>query len=159
LERLIPFWADAGLIPDPPSTEILPTLRILVPLVQERLKTLRDVVDLTDFVFQPIQTPEVDELIGRKMNADESLHAIQATQRVLRESLQFDAAAIEPALRDLADKLGVKAGQLFGIIRTAVTGKRVSPPLFGSLQAVGREETLKRLENAEEVLQEHLDSR
>ncbi|MGC9522140.1 MAG: glutamate--tRNA ligase [Anaerolineae bacterium] len=152
LEHLIPFWTDAGLISTPTSTEMLPTLRILVPLVQERLTTLRDVVGLTDFVFQEIETPPAEELIGRKMTAGETLEAIRRVRRLLSGLVQFTAKAMEQPMRDLADELGLKAGQLFGIVRTAVTGKRVSPPLFGSIQAVGRERTLKRLEAAEQAL-------
>ena len=51
----------------------------------------------------------------------------------------------------------MKAGQLFSIVRNAVTGKEVSPPLFGSIEALGRAETLKRLEVAEEVLKAYLN--
>jgi glutamyl-tRNA synthetase len=152
LQRLIPFWADAGLISTPVSVEMLPTLRLLVPLVQERLKTLRDVVELTDFVLQEIAAPPIEALIPKAMTAQQSLAAIQATQRLLSGLVQFTAEAMEPSMRALATELGLKAGQLFGIVRNAVTGKQVSPPLFGSLQAVGRERTLKRLEIAEQVM-------
>jgi len=156
LEALIPFWANAGLIPVPVPVEMRHTLQILVPLVQERLKTLRDVVPLTDFVFQDIETPTIDKLIGKKMTAESSLEAICETQRVLRESVQFDADAMEGPMRELATTRGLKVGQLFGIIRNAVTGKKVSPPLFGSIQALGLAQTLKRLENAEDVLVAHI---
>lgn len=158
LYELIPFWADAGLIPTPVPTEIWPTLRTLVPLVQERLKTLRDVVELTDFVFQDIPTPPVEKLIGRKMTAEESLAAIQAVQQEIARMVQFNAEGLEQRLRALADELGLKAGQLFGLIRNAVTGKQVSPPLFGSMEAVGRGPTLKRLENAEDALAAHIEA-
>lgn len=158
LDRLIPFWADAGLIPSPAPHELLPTLRLLVPLVQERLKTLRDVIDLTDFVFQKVPTPPVEALIGKKMTAEQSLDAIRETQKLLSSLLQFNPEAMEPEMRALAGRLGLKAGQLFTIIRNAVTGKQVSPPLFGSIQAVGRETTLRRLEVAEEVLAAHLEA-
>jgi len=156
LEALTPFWANAGLMPDPVPVEMHHRLQILVPLVQERLKTLRDVVELTDFVFQEIKTPKVDKLIGKKMTAETSLEAICKVQRVLRESVPFDAEAIEGPMRELATTLGLKVGQLLGIVRNAVTGKKVSPPLFGSIQALGLERTLKRLEKAEEVLFAHI---
>ncbi|MGC9349326.1 MAG: glutamate--tRNA ligase [Anaerolineae bacterium] len=157
LQHLIPFWADAGMIPTPVPAELQHTLHVLIPLVQERLKTLRDVVDLTDFVFQEIDTPPVEKLIGRKMTAQESLAAIQAVQRLMAKLVQFNAEAMEQPMRDLADELGLKAGQLFGIVRNAVTGKKVSPPLFGSIEAVGRPRTLKRLENAEDVLAAYIE--
>ena len=158
LDRLIPFWADAGLIPTPVPMEIMPTLRLLVPLVQERLKTLRDVLELTDFVFQEIPVPTVETLMPKKMTVQQSLTAIQAVQHLLCNLVQFTAEEMEAPMRALAAELELKAGQLFGIVRNAVTGKQVSPPLFGSLQAVGRERTLRRLEIAERVLRDQSGS-
>ncbi|HNT74088.1 MAG TPA: glutamate--tRNA ligase [Anaerolineae bacterium] len=156
LERLIPFWAEAGLIPLPAPTEVIPTLETLVPLVQERLKTLRDVVELTDFVFADIETPPIEKLIGKNMTAEQSLAAIQQTQSFLAHLVQFDAAEMEKPLRQVAAELNLKAGQLFTIIRNAVTGKEVTPPLFGIIEAIGRATTLKRLERAEDVLRDYL---
>ncbi len=158
LYRLVPFWADAGLIPTPVPAELFPTLRILVPLVQERLKTLRDVIELTDFVFTNIETPPTSELIGKKMTAEQSLTAIQNTQDLIAHLVHFNADAMEDPMRDLAKDMGLKAGQLFTIVRNAVTAKKVTPPLFGSLEAVGRTKTLKRLEQAEEVLKAHIEA-
>jgi glutamyl-tRNA synthetase len=152
LDWLIPFWTDAGLIRSPVPDELLPTLRLLVPLVQERLKTLRDVVPLTDFVFQEAQTLPAEAYIPKKMTAEESVRAIRETQKLLSGLVQFTAEEMEGPMRELAQELGLKAGQLFGIVRNAVTGKEVSPPLFGSIQAVGRERTLRRLERAEQIL-------
>jgi glutamyl-tRNA synthetase len=157
LERLIPFWADAGLIPPDVPVELLPTLELLIPLVQERLKTLRDVVELTDFVLTDIDIPPVEKLIGNKMTAMQSLEAIRRVQALLAGAAHFEAAALEMPMRQLADNLGLKAGQLFGIVRNAVTGKEVSPPLFGSIEALGRATTLKRLECAEEVLVQYIE--
>lgn len=156
LWRLVPFWIDNGLVPSPVTAEVLPTLRTLVPLVQERLKTLRDVIELTDFVFSPIAPPSVDQLIGPKMTAEQSLQAIQEVQKLLAGSLSFTAQAMEGPMRELAERLGLKPGQLFGIVRNAITGKSVTPPLFGTMEAIGRAETLKRLETAEEILCAHL---
>ncbi len=156
LERLIPFWVEAGLIPPDVPMELFPTLKLLVPLVQERLKTLRDVVELTDFVFIDIETPPVEKLIGNKMTAEQSLEAIRRVQALLAGLLHFNAEAMEGPMRHLAEELGLKTGQLFGIVRNVVTGKEVSPPLFGSIAALGRTKTLRRLERAEEVLVKYL---
>ena len=97
-----------------------------------------------------------DAFIAKNMTVEESIQAIRETQRLLSGLVQFTAEEMEGPMRELAQKLGLKAGQLFGIVRNAVTGKEVSPPLFGSLQAVGRERTLKRLEKAEQILLAHL---
>ncbi len=156
LSQLIPFWAAVGWIPMPVTTEILPTLKILVPLVQERLKTLRDVIELTDFVFIDIKTPPVDQLIGKKMTAEQSLHTLREVQKLLASLVQFEADAIEGPMRQLTKDLGLKTGQVFTIVRNAVTAKRVTPPLFGSIAAIGRTRTLRRLDNAEAVLVAHI---
>ncbi len=150
--RLIPFWQEAGMIPTPAPAEVLPTLRQLAPLVQERLKTLRDVVTMTDFVFNDIALPSTETLIGKKLTVAQGLIALQQTHVLLASCVHFDAESLETALRALAEQLGLKAGALFGLIRMATTGKEVSPPLFGTLEALGRAETLKRLKRAEDVL-------
>ncbi|MFP4343294.1 MAG: glutamate--tRNA ligase [Anaerolineales bacterium] len=152
LHQLIPFWQDAGLVPSPVPAEMFETLEQLVPLVQERLKRLTDVVELTDFVFVEIDTPEPEKLVGKKMTPEESLEAIRQVQKLFSGLVSFDAESMEPQMRRLAEDLGVKAGQLFSIVRIATSNKRVAPPLFGSLEALGREKSLRRLERAEEAL-------
>ncbi len=156
LERLIPFWVEAGLINDPVPEETMSKLQVMVPLVQERLKTLRDVIALTDFVFQDIDDPSVDSLIGKKMTAEQSLDTLMAVEKLLASLPDFTGEAMEGPLRQLAADLGLKVGQVFTIIRNCVTGKKVSPPLFGSMQALGREQTLKRLERGKEILEDYL---
>ena len=74
----------------------------------------------------------------------------------LLDSVTFDEASLEPALRDLAVELGLKVGQLFGILRVATSGKAVAPPLFGSLVALGRARVLARCAQAEELLRGRL---
>ncbi len=152
LERLIPFWQEAGLIPSPVPAEELERLMILVPLVKERIKRLRDVVPLTDFIFTEIEPPAPEKLIGKKMTARQSLEALRAAHELLKNLVPFDAATMEPRMRQLAKDLGLKAGQLFTIIRVAISNKKVAPPLFGTMEALGRQKTLQRLAQAEEIL-------
>jgi len=71
---------------------------------------------------------------------------------LLAEVEPFEPEAMEPPMRGLAEELELKVGQLFGIVRRAVTGQEVAPPLFGSLELVGREQTLARLDAAVAVL-------
>ncbi len=141
-ERLRPFLAEAGLDLD------RDTVRRLVPLVQERLKVLGDVVPLTDTLFVDELSYDPALLIGKKMTAAQSLAALQAARRIIADAPDFADETLEPPLRALADELGLKAGQLFGIIRVAVTGKKVSPPLFGTMSLIGREKVLHRLDVA-----------
>lgn len=153
LERLLPFWQKAGMVSAPCSEEEREKLRPIVPLVQERLKRLSEIVEWTAFLFQEVQTPSAEDLVGKKMTAGESLEALRQAHSLLAEVEPFEAEAMEPPMRALADELGLKARQLFGILRCAATGQKVAPPLFGSLALVGRETTLTRLDAAEAVLE------
>jgi glutamyl-tRNA synthetase len=152
LERLLPFWQDAGLVDDPCPEEMRARLRILIPLVQERLKRLTEVVELTEPLFEDIETPPVEKLVGKKMTTQQSLEALRLARAFLASVEPFEAEAMEQPLRDMADELGVKAGALFGILRWATTNQPVSPPLFGSFEFLGREQVLARLDAAEQVL-------
>jgi glutamyl-tRNA synthetase len=126
----------------------------ITPLIQERMKTLADAVDLTDFFFHDDITYEPQTLVGKNMDVQTSLVALQRTRATLTDLVGFGVETLETALRALADELGLKVGQLFGIIRVATTGKKVAPPLFGTLAVLGRERTLTRLRLAEEKLSE-----
>jgi glutamyl-tRNA synthetase len=145
-ERLLPFVESAGLQADEE------TVRRLVPLIQERVKLLGDAVELVDFFFTEQISYEPQLLIGKKMDVSDSLKALKRVVEVLQEAPSFDEATLETVLRRLVEELGLKAGQLFGIIRVAVTGKRVAPPLFGTLSILGRERVLARLGEAEALL-------
>jgi len=152
LERLLPFWQKAGLVPDPCPEEEREALRPIVPLVQERLKRLEDVVEWTVFLFEEVETPPAEKLVGKKMAPGESLVALQRARGLLAVVELFEPEVMETPMRALAGELGLKAGQLFGIVRWAVTGQKVAPPLFGSLAIMGREQVLARLDAAEAAL-------
>ena len=141
-QRLVPFMAASGF--DVTAADLLP----LVPLIQERLKTLADVVAWTDFFFQDDLSYDAELLIGKKMSAAESLAALRQARQVLAGLSEFSVEGLEQPLRDLATELGLKAGQLFGIVRVAVTGKKVTPPLFETLVLLGRERCLRRMDRA-----------
>jgi glutamyl-tRNA synthetase len=116
------------------------------------LKRLETVVEWTAFLFGEIEPPPAERLVGKKMTPGESLAALRRARALLAEVEPFEAEALEPPMRALADELGLKAGQLFGVVRWAVTGQKVAPPLFGSLAVLGRERVLARLDAAEETL-------
>ena len=86
------------------------------------------------------------------MDASASLNALMRAIQTLEMLPSFDEESLETALRDLAGQLGLKAGQLFGIIRITVTGKPVAPPLFGTLSVLGQERALTRLRRGEQLL-------
>ncbi|HID63389.1 MAG TPA: glutamate--tRNA ligase [Anaerolineae bacterium] len=140
--RLLPFLTRAGLPAD------LATVRRVVPLVQERLKKLSEAAEWTDFFFTAELDYDPQLLIGKKMTAGESLAALARARETLASLPAFDEGTLEPALRALAEEMGLKAGQLFGVIRVAVTGRKVAPPLFGTLAVLGREKVLQRMDKA-----------
>jgi glutamyl-tRNA synthetase len=146
-ERLLPFLSGAGLPAD------LATVRRIVPLVQERLKKLSEVVEWTDFFFTADLDYAPQLLIAKKMTAEESLAALRKARETLAALPDFREETLEGALRALVEELGLKAGQLFGIIRVAATGTKIAPPLVGTLSILGRERVLERLGDAEEALE------
>jgi len=146
--RLLPFLTGAGLPAE------LTTVRRIAPLVQERLKKLAEVVEWTDFFFKTELDYDPQLLVGKKMTAAQSLAVLRRTREALAGLPAFDEGTLEPALRALAEEMGLKAGQLLGVIRLAVTGKEVAPPLFGTLAILGKERVLQRLDKAMKFLRE-----
>ena len=149
-DRLLPFLSSAAGLPVE-DLRASPALRILVPLIQERLKTLADAWELIDFAFVDEIAYDPALLVAKGLDPAQSRDALEAARRLLA-SLPFTEEALEAPMRALADHLGLKAGHLFGILRVATTGKAVAPPLFGCMAALGRERTLARCDRADALL-------
>jgi len=133
-------------------------LDVLIPVIQERIKRLDEAASWIDWAFlksDEISYSDPKLLIGRKLDALQSVEILRAGANVVQEVEPFCAEAIHAAFRDKAEELGVKAGSFFGPVRGAVSGKKVSPPLFESIEALGRKETLQRIELAIAYLEEH----
>jgi glutamyl-tRNA synthetase len=141
--RLKPVFEKAGYRPDDER------LRKVAAVVQVRIVTLDDALDMGGFFFRDEIAPDPRELIGKGLTPAQSADAVRAARGILAAQPEFDPARSEEALRELAEKLGYKPGVLFGILRAAITGQPVSPPLFASMEIVGRETFLARLETAE----------
>jgi glutamyl-tRNA synthetase len=151
-DRLLPFLAE----PLGQSVDDLwrsPALPVLVPLIQERLKTLEDAAPLIDFAFVETLDYDPQMLIAKGLTPAQSLAALVAARMLLAE-LPFTEEGLDAPLRGLAEQLGIKVGQFFGILRVATTGKSVAPPIFGSMIALGKERTLARCLRAEELLRQ-----
>ena len=133
-------------------------LDILMPVVQERIKRLDEAVSWIDWAYRKadaITYADPKLLIGRKLDAAQSADMLRAGAHLLADVEPFSAEAIHAAFREKAEDLGVKAGSFFGPVRGAISGKKVSPPLFESIEALGREETLRRIGHAVTFLEEH----
>lgn len=120
-------------------------VRAILPLVQERAKTLLEVVELTRFFFVDELEYEPTMLIGKKMDNDSTVKALKTAQEKLEPLKAFDEDSLEAVLRPLAAELELKTGQLFSVLRVAVTGQTAAPPLFGTMAVLGRERSLKRI--------------
>jgi glutamyl-tRNA synthetase len=148
--RILPYLA--GIVGDPPTPPEEAVLREAAPLVQERVTVLGEVRGLLEFFFQPD-----DEIVydadALPANADEARLVLAAAYAALEQLDDFSTEAIEAALRTaLVDGAGLKPRIAFGPLRTALSGKRISPPLFESMQILDKESTLARLDRFREAL-------
>jgi glutamyl-tRNA synthetase len=140
--RLLPIVQAAGFTVTPEKM-----LRI-TPLIRERIKLLRDVLTAADFFFVEQLSPyDSAELIPQKGDAAMALKVLTRAREVLA-NVEFKHDPLDLALRAAAQELGVKAGQMFQPIRVAVCGRKNAPPLFETLEALGKEVSLKRIAEA-----------
>ena len=149
--ELLGFWTQFP----PNEFDMIPTLENAVEvarLVRERLKTLSDAAPLVSFIFKNeiVYTPE--ELIQKGMDDQQTHNLLIKVREIISLRDIVTADEIESDLRKLAGDLDVKVGQLLGTIRLATSGQRVSPPLFGSLEILGRDRVVVLLDKAIEML-------
>ncbi|HKJ88045.1 MAG TPA: glutamate--tRNA ligase, partial [Gammaproteobacteria bacterium] len=127
-------------------------VRSVLPLVQERAKTLVEVVDLTRFFFVEELDYDASLIIGKNMDKAATVKALKAARDRLEPLKSFNSESLESVLRPLASELNLRTGQLFGVLRVAVTGRTAAPPLFETMAVLGRERCLRRIEAALERL-------
>jgi glutamyl-tRNA synthetase len=123
-------------------------VRSVLPLVQERARTLVDVPELTSFFFVDELEYETSLLIEKDMTRESALKALEVSYERIKDLTPFDAEPLEKVLRSLATELGMKTGHLFGALRTATTGRTAAPPLFQTMAVLGKERSIKRIEAA-----------
>ena len=140
--RLLPVVQEAGFHITPER------MLAITPLIRERIKLLRDVLTAADFFFVD-QLPPYDpaELIPQKGDAAMAAKVLARAREVLAQT-EFTHDALDHALRAAAQELGLKAGQMFQPIRVSVCGRKNAPPLFETLAVLGKETTLRRIEQA-----------
>jgi glutamyl-tRNA synthetase len=144
LGAVVPYLATAGLISDPPTAEQDTILRAVAPLAQERMIVLSDAVGLLRFLF--VDEVEVDEAAAAKHLRPDDAAILDAATAALRGLPEWSTPTIEEALKGaLVEGLGLKPRQAFGPVRVAISGRTVSPPLYESMELLGRERTLARL--------------
>ncbi len=144
--KIKPYLTGAGLAADDDH------LRRVIPLIHERIKVLSDAVEMTDFIFKDEIAIDKQQLISEKISAADMAKALRATHATLSRLTDFSHEAQEAAMRALADQLGLKVKDFFGAVRVAVTGRKVSPPLFETMQVIGKDRSLARIEAAAKML-------
>jgi len=143
----LPYACAAGFHVDRPR------MVQLTPLIQERIKLLRDVATVADFFFVEELAPyDAAELIPQKSDAGMALAVLRKACTVLR-TVEFRHDSLEVALRGAAEEMKIKTGQMFQPVRVAVCGRKNAPPLFSMLEVLGRETCLKRIDQAIQKLQ------
>jgi glutamyl-tRNA synthetase len=119
-------------------------VRRLMPLVQERARTLAEVPQLSEFFF--VEEVEYDVgLLLSKIDKAEAVRSLQASVAMMGRLRDWDAASLEAVFRPLAEELKLKTGVFFGLLRVAVTGRTAAPPLFQTMEVLGKERCLRRL--------------
>jgi glutamyl-tRNA synthetase len=145
--RIKPFLMGAGL---DVAEELL--LRV-TPLIRERLVTLDDSLAFAKFFFEENVNPNPEELTAKGLDAKQSAAIARKAHEILSALPEVSHQTAEPPMREYVEQSGLNANQVFGIVRVAVTGQKVSPPLFESMEIIGREKVLARLSRAAELLE------
>ncbi|WP_427117884.1 glutamate--tRNA ligase [Pseudarthrobacter scleromae] len=144
-ERLVPYLRTAGYVGEELTARQEDILTEAAPLIQERITLLGEAPDMLGFLFKDDDAIDVadDARKGLPQNLDEVLDAAIAALDSVQE---WNAEEIQAALKQaLVEDLGLKPRLAFGPVRTAVSGRRISPPLFESMVILGRESSLRRL--------------
>lgn len=146
---VVPYLVTAGVLPAEPSDELLAKLRAIAPLVQKRVTVLSEAAPMLGFLFVDEENfaPEPDA--ASKNLGPDTEPVLQAAISALEALPSWETSAIDEALKAaLVDGLGLKPRKAFGPIRVGITGRTVSPPLYESMELLGREVSLGRLRRA-----------
>ena len=149
-DRVLPYLKAAGVVSDPADDADAQLLEQAMPLVAERINKLTEAVDMLGFLFVAEESFALDETDADKLLRTEDGRAVvQASYDALEGLGTWSTAAIQAALQArLVDEMALKPRNAFGPVRVAVTGRRISPPLFESMELLGRERSLGRLRAA-----------
>ena len=144
--RITSHLSRSGVLPAEPSDEQCATVLAATPLVNERMQVLREAEGMLGFLLVPDESFALDADDAAKVLTADAAPVLRASVDALVAVEAWETAGIEKALRvALVEGLGLKPKNAFAPVRVAVTGRRVSPPLFESLELLGRNRTLQRL--------------
>lgn len=147
-KRVKPFLVDMGFAV---SDEVL--LKV-TPLIQERLHTLDEAPEIAGFFFMEDVQPAAEDLLVKNLTIQQSRELAEKVLEILKSLPDMQVFTTEPTLRQFVEETGLKPAQVFGLVRVAVTGQKVSPPLFESMEIIGKEAVIYRMEKAVELLRQ-----
>jgi len=145
-DRIKPWFIKAGL--DVREEILIPVAAAL----QTRTKKLTEVADMGGFFFRDEVDLAVDRIVNEKLSSAQAAEAAGGMLEIFQGLDEITQENAEAPLRALANQMELKAGQIFGLLREALTGQKNSPPIFDMIPILGRELVLKRLEKAREIL-------
>ena len=148
---LFQYWKDFP----PNEFERLPSIdesKTVASLLRERLKTLNDAAPLVAFIFKNSINYDKGQLIQNDMDVQGTISILDACAEALSNIEPYSADSIERVLRSVANDKNLKVGQLLGTVRVSTSGQKVSPPLFQSLEILGKERVSELLFNAKSKL-------
>ena len=150
--RSIPYLQAAGLLGDNPSSGERERLQAIAPHVQERVALLGEVPGMISFLFTSDESLVIED-DARKQLGDSAADVLDASIQALEDVAVWDTGSLEVALRaELVDKREISPRHAFGPLRVAISGRRVSPPLFESMEVLGRNSSMNRLKTLRQSL-------
>ena len=144
--RMKPFFLAKGIQADDA------TLLRIAPIVRERLQGMDDAPELAGFFFKEDVEPVAADLVIKELTPAESAEVAKKIVKLLEALPDMNLETAEPPMRELVEQSGLKAGQVFGLMRIAITAQHVSPPLFESMQIIGKDKVVSRMRRAVELL-------
>ncbi len=152
LDLFIPVWQEGGLLEKPCPEELKPKLLKLTEMLKERIKKLTELISWSEFAFKDFDITDKSKLVGKKLSSEESIKTFERVYSEFEQMEDFTEKAIQEKLEWLLNELGQNPKQLYSMMRWAVTGSKSSPPIYGSIEVVGKEKTLERVKKAIDAL-------
>ena len=155
IERITPFLVDAKLATETELAAKREWLKKLARATRERLHVLTDIVSNFDYFFKDVEGYDAKG-VKKRWKKPEAQKILSDLLEVLEKCDPFDEATIEAACREYAESEGLKLGQLGNPARIALTGKTASPGIFETIELIGKEKSIARLQNAIQYIEQHL---
>jgi glutamyl-tRNA synthetase len=147
-ERIKPFFEKSGI------TTNKSALEKIAPIIQKRIVTLDEAVEMAGFFFKEKVEPIKEDLIVKDLSQAKSREILRDVITIIDLCNNLKTEETETRMRDYVERSGYTPGQVFGIMRAAVTGQKVSPPLFESMEIIGKQKVIERLTHSIEILKE-----